>query len=238
MSNGVIGVKRLVTTSLIVAAILLGGLYYLARPEHKYRLTIEVQTPGGVRSASGVMAVYMGKDSGLLPEAGGSIGMKGDALFVDLGSGRNLIVALVHGANASNFDGMSRLAMNAFAAAGQKVRFKDVNELTGKAQVYGDLIPTLVTFTNLADPKTAQVLDPGNIEAAFGDGFHLNRVILEMVPVRLWPLDFGGPLGEPVTRGIETRLPWVLSVKGYLSGRFLCNPSVELCLEVGHFRKK
>jgi len=25
----------------------------------------------------------------------------------------------------------------------------------------------------------------------------------------LWPLDFGGPLGEPVTRGIEARLPWL-----------------------------
>ena len=46
-SYGVVGVKRLATTSLIVAAILLGGLYYLGRPEHKYRLTIEVQTPGG-----------------------------------------------------------------------------------------------------------------------------------------------------------------------------------------------
>ena len=223
----------------LVVIVLLGvGLIYLNRPEHKYRLTIEVQTPSGVRSASGVMAVYMGKDSGVLPEAGGAIGMKGDAIFLDLGDGRNLIAALAHGANGSNFDGMSRLAMNVFAAAGQKARFKDVNQLTGKVQVQGDLIPTLVTFTNLHDPKTARVLDPTNIEAAFGNGFHLNRVFLEMVPVRLWPLDFGGPLGEPVTRGIETKLPWVTSVKGYLSGRFACNPSIELCLEVGHFRRK
>ena len=237
-SNGVVGIKQLVTTSLIVTAILLGGLYYLNRPEHKYQLTIEVQTPGGVKSASGVMAVNMGKDGGILPEAGGSIGMNGDALFVDLGSGRNLIVALAHGANAANFDGMSRLAMNAFAAAGQKVQFKDVNRLKGKVEVHGDLIPTLVTSTDLVDPKAAQVIDPSKIEATFGNGFHLNRVIIEMVPLRLWPLDFGGPLGEPVTRGIETKLPWVTSVKGYLSGRLACNPSLEACLEVGHFRRK
>jgi regulator of RNase E activity RraB len=184
------------------------------------------------------MAVYMGKDGGIIPEAGGSIGMKGDALFVDLGSGRNLIVALSHGANAADFDGMSRLAMNAFAAAGQKVQFKDMNRLEGKVEVHGDLIPTLVTSTDLVDPKAAQVIDPSKIEATFGDGFHLSRVIIEMVPVRLWPLDFGGPLGEPVTRGIETKLPWVTSVKGYLSGRFACNPSLEACLEAGHFRRK
>src|SRR5437016_6226883 len=119
----------------LAVAVLLGwGWIYLARPEHKYRLTIEVQTPGGVRSASGVMAVHMGKDGGILPEAGGSIGMKGDAIFVDLGDGRNLIAALAHGVNASDYDGMSRLAMNAFAAAGRKVQFRDVNQLSGKVQ--------------------------------------------------------------------------------------------------------
>jgi hypothetical protein len=231
--------KRLLgPAALALAVAVLGwGWIYLARPEHKYRLTIEVQTPSGVKSASGVMAVHMGKDSGILPEAGGSIGMKGDAIFVDLGDGRHLITALAHGPNASNFDGMSRLAMKAFAAAGQNVRFKDVNQLGGKVQVYGDLIPTLVMFANLVDPKTARVLDPANIEEIFGNGFHLNRVILEMVPVGLWPLDVGGPLGEPVTREIETRLPWVTSVKGYLDGRFACTPSVEECLEVGHFRR-
>lgn len=223
----------------LAVAVLLGwGWIYLARPEHKYRLTIDVQTPGGVKSASGVMAVHMGKDAGILPEAGGRAGMKGDAIFIDLGDGRHLIAALAHGRNAAHYDGMNFLAMNAFAAAGQKVRFKDVNQLSGKAQVYGDLIPTLVTFTNLTDPKTAQVLDPGDVEATFGKGFHLIRIVLEMVPVGLWPLDFGGPLGEPVTRGIEKRLPWVTTVKGLLSGRFGCNPSVEQCLDVGHFRRK
>jgi hypothetical protein len=29
-----------------------------------------------------------------------------------------------------------------------------------------------------------------------------------VVPNGFWPLDFGGPLGEPVTRGIEAKLPW------------------------------
>jgi hypothetical protein len=36
-------------------------------------------------------------------------------------------------------------------------------------------------------------------------------VVAEVVPTGLWPLDFGGPLGEPVTRGIQTKLPWLKS---------------------------
>jgi hypothetical protein len=29
------------------------------------------------------------------------------------------------------------------------------------------------------------------------------------VPNGFWPLDFGGALGEPVTRVIATKLPWL-----------------------------
>jgi hypothetical protein len=217
-------------------AVLLGwGWLYLARPEHKYRLTIEVQTPGGVRSASGVMAVHMGKDAGILPEAGGRSATKGDAIFVDLGDGKNLIAALAHGKNGLDYDGMNFLAENAFAAAGQKVPFKDVKQLRGKVEVYGNLIPTLLTFANVADPNTARVLDPANIEVAFGAGYRLNRVILEMVPVGLWPFDFGGPLGEPVTRGIEKRLPWIAEWKSRGSGGRIDGHPDRFTLNVPYF---
>jgi hypothetical protein len=30
-----------------------------------------------------------------------------------------------------------------------------------------------------------------------------------VVPNGFWPVDFGGPLGEPVTRGIPAKLPWL-----------------------------
>lgn len=212
----------------LAVAVLLGwGWIYLARPDHKYRLTIEVQTPGGVRSASGVMAVHMGANLHLLPEATGGSATKGDAIFVDLGNGRNLIATLTHGRNGIYFDGMNHLAMNAFAAAGRKVPFREVSRLTGKVELYlyGDLLPTLVTFGNVTDPNTVRVLDTGDIEAVFGSGFRLNRVTLEMVPVGLWPLDFGGPLGEPVTRGIEKKLPWIAQwTSQELGGRIYSHP--------------
>jgi hypothetical protein len=216
--------------------IALVGLIYFYRPDHKYRLTIAVDTPQGLKSAVSVMAVYQDKFS--VGGIGGGTATQGDALFLDLGGGRNLIAILGQGEKGGGVDGMNYLAMNAFAAAGQKVPFKGVKLLSGTVQVYGDLIPTLVTFANVADPKTARVIEQTNIEAAFGGGYHLKQVTLEMVPIGLWPLDFGGPLGEPVTRGIDKHLPWVNSIGGYLSGRFACNPSVEACLDVGQFRRR
>jgi hypothetical protein len=75
--------------------------------------------------------------------------------------------------------------------------------------VKGALIPVLMTFTDPGDPGTARTVPPDGLEARLGKGFHLRSVSAEVVPNGLWPLDFGGPLGGPVTRGIEAKLPWL-----------------------------
>ena len=55
---------------------------------------------------------------------------------------------------------------------------------------------------------------PDGIEAALGKGIQLHGISAEVVPNGVWPLDFGGPLGEPVTRGIETTLKWLNGADG------------------------
>jgi hypothetical protein len=67
----------------------------------------------------------------------------------------------------------------------------------------------LVTFADANDPATARVVPPDRLEALLGNGFRLHGVAVEVVPNGFWPLDFGGPLGEPVTRGIAAKLPWL-----------------------------
>jgi hypothetical protein len=66
----------------------------------------------------------------------------------------------------------------------------------------------LVTFTDSSDLATARAVLPDDIGAVLGNGFRLRDVAVEVVPNGVWPLDFGGPLGDPVTRGIEAKLPW------------------------------
>ena len=48
-----------------------------------------------------------------------------------------------------------------------------------------------------------------DLAAALGNGVRLHGISAEVVPNGIWPLDFGGPLGDPVTRGIEAKLPWL-----------------------------
>jgi hypothetical protein len=189
----------------LLAALVIGDQIRINRPGHKYRLAVEVETPDGVKSASGVMSVH--------PDRGhsrkGSTLTKGDAVWVDLGSGKNLMALLAHrDDNDLELDGMNFVALRAFNAAGRKTTFSAMNRMTGSAPVTGTLVPVLVAFSDINDPSTMRVVKPEDLEATYGKGFRLGGVTVEAVPNGIWPLDFGGALGEPVTRGIEAKLPW------------------------------
>jgi hypothetical protein len=187
----------------ILAALVIGDQIRINRPGHKYRLTVEVETPDGLKSASGVMAVHPDRSY----SRGGHTRTKGDAVWVDLGGGKNLVALLAHVDTSVDLDGMNYLALRAYnAAGGRRVSFNDMNRMTGVVPVTGALIPVLVTFTDPADPATARAVHPDGVEAALGKGFRLHGISAEAVPNGAWPLDFGGALGEPVTRGIEAKL--------------------------------
>jgi hypothetical protein len=200
----------------LLAALVVGDQIRINRPGHKYRLTVEVETPEGVKSASGIMAVHPDRSY----SRGGRTRTKGDAVFVDLGGGKNLVALLAHVDKPVDLDGMNYVALRAYNAAGRKVSFNEMSRMTGAVPVQGALIPVLVTFVDSADPRTARAVPPDQLEAALGRGFHLHGISAEVVPNGLWPLDFSGLLGEPVTRGIETRLPW-LSAANDAAGKAL-----------------
>jgi hypothetical protein len=189
----------------LLAALVIGDQIRINRPGHKYRLTVEVETPEGVKSASAILSVH--------PDRGysrhGRTSTRGDAVLVDLGGGKNLIALLAHLDKSLDFDDINYVALRAYKAAGRNPSFNDMSRMTGTVPVTGALIPVLVSFTDLSDPASARNAPPDDLEAALGKGFRLHGVSAEVVPNGVWPLDFGGPLGEPVTRGIEAKLPWL-----------------------------
>jgi hypothetical protein len=189
----------------LLAALVIGDQIRINRPGHKYRLAIEVETSAGVKSAAGVMSVH--PDRGY--SRSGSTITKGDAVVVDLGDGKNLIALLAHVDDKGlELDGVNYLALRAFNAAGRKTTFNEMNRISGTAPVTGALVPVLAAFTDINDPAPMRVVEPDDLEATYGKGFRLRGVTVEAVPNGFWPLDFGGLLGEPVTRGIEAKLPW------------------------------
>jgi hypothetical protein len=190
----------------LLAAIVIGDQIRINRPAHKYRLTVEVETPVGRRSASSVVSVHPDRSY----TRGGQTRTVGDAVFVDLGGTKNLVALLAHIDNNLVVDDINYVALRAYTeAAGKRVSFNEMSRLTGIAPVKGALIPVLVTFADPANPGTARAVAPDNAEAVLGKGYRVTGLTAEVVPNGYWPLDFGGALGEPVTRGIQAKLPWL-----------------------------
>ena len=189
----------------LLAVLFFGDQIRINRPGHKYRLTVEVETSDGIKSASGVMAVHPDRSY----SRGGRTQTKGDAVLVDLGGGKNLVALLAHIDGTLDLDGINYVALRAFRATGRNVSFNEMSRLTGAVAVTGALIPVLVSFTDLGDPSSARTVPPGDLAAVLGNGYKLHGISAEVVSNGVWPLDFGGPLGEPVTRGILAKLPWL-----------------------------
>ncbi|MBU6379493.1 MAG: hypothetical protein KJS95_13315 [Gammaproteobacteria bacterium] len=185
-----------------------GGIFYETwnTAHYRFRLTFEIETPGGIRTASGVIEGWGGRSVKLTPESGGArSGARGDAIFIDLGNGRHVIATLT-------FPAGSDVAMSDLAAVAFERRkpfwYLEAPQWRGRTELPDPLIPLLVTFGDLTDPRTVRVVPANDIAGEFGGECGLKRVTLEMVPVGYWPLNLFGITGEPITRGIEKRLPW------------------------------
>src|SRR3982074_1222458 len=150
----------------LLGVLVIGHQIRIDRPGHKYRLTVEVETPEGPKSASGIMAVHPDRSY----SRGGHTKPVGDAVFVDLGNGKNLVALLAHLDGKLDLDGINYVALRAYTAAagGQRVSFNARNRMTGSVPVTGALIPVLLTFADPANPGTARNVPPEDAEAVLG----------------------------------------------------------------------
>jgi hypothetical protein len=204
-------IRRFIGPILLLALLVVGDQIRIRRPDHKFRLTVEVDTPDGIRLAGNVLAVH--PDRGYA--RGGSTQTKGDAVAVDLGSGRRLVALLAHrDERGINLDEINYAAVRAFNAAGQRAVFRQMDKVQGSVPVTGTVMPLLAVVTDAANPASMREVAPDTIGAALGPGYRLKGISVEVVPNGLWPIDFGGALGEPVTRNIAALLPWVTSSGG------------------------
>jgi hypothetical protein len=192
---------------------------------HRFRLVIEAEVGGALRTGSSVIEVRMVDYKAGLPHTTGLRStVRGEAVFVDLGNGKHVIAILGFGPTGSD-DWIAGLTQSAFTPTHPGLDYPGVPKLTGTAPLIGKYIPTLVTFADLNDPKSARVVRPDEFEKVFGSGVRFKRAYVEMVPA-----------GEPVTRGIEGKMPWLPHPR-YLSGQFACGPTEPHCLHGGHFTR-
>jgi hypothetical protein len=202
---------------------------------------MDVIVDGVVHSGSSVIEVQMAKQPNILsvpPVLNRAIG---EAVFVDLGEGHN-VIALLASDYLRNVDYSEYLVGRHFKWSGAEnsdlVRF---TEATGSWDLPDDQMPTFATFKNLADPATARSVLPGDFENTFGPQVHFQRVMIQMVSAGFRPFGLLGLAlavgGEPITRGIEKALPWIAEMKAKGLGSQIWHTPEKFTINVPYFTK-
>jgi hypothetical protein len=205
--------RKILAGLVAIVALAYGAFVYLnPTVTFNYRLTIEAMTPDGPKTGSGVIQVSYSSQC-CIPGFGtrGQSRVTGEAVYVDLGRGKNLFVTLTDkdsGRQRGTF-GDPDGAVSAQWLPTVVFRFNwnwgDERELarqlreakTAKPKKNVPLLelPTVVTFHDLNDPKSVGVVDPRYISRVLGEGHEITGAFLEFTD-------------EPPTERIESILPW------------------------------
>ena len=158
------------------------------------KLTVEIETPEGLKTGSSVMSAQLIDTHGpFVPaEASGvSFRLHGEAVALEVSQGRYLF-ALIGSVPALNW--LIYPTMDS-AKAGALMENGDEGGNV-KAALKRNEYPLLVTFDDINDPATVKRVEPANLEATFGPGYRLTGMTLSLT-------------NEPVTKGkLEKMLGW------------------------------
>ncbi len=181
----------------------------------RFKLTLTLDTPSGVRSGSSVVEFNIREVR--IPDHGFPRWLRGEAVYVDLGPGRRPLIALLTnsdvgrpgegpkywaGGEGPRIDYLMTLYGEKHGKDGVLDIVARLARHRGVRDIPTAALPDLVTFAEVNDPKSVLKVDPENLEATLGAGVKWKRVTLEMTD-------------EPVTRGIEKRLPWLDHLEKY-----------------------
>lgn len=197
---------------LAVCAATAGGLYLaylvvLPRVYLRYRLTVDVEVDGVMRTGSGVVEIaYQGmpdwlSEIGQGAHFGGE--MRGYAITVDLGERGLLFVVnsrplLVDPkTHLLALPKLASLTMLPFIAYGLSQSYdsstglaavRELQTKKGAVDVPPDSLPMVVRFRNIDKADTIEELDPRDLSAAYGPGVRLARARFEFTTDRVSPM--------------------------------------------------
>lgn len=178
-------------------------------PTFRYRLTVDIDTPVGIRSGSSVVEVKtIDQGSGFPgPEAGGfRFRAMGEAVVIRMPN-NTLLFALLRDqtANPTNFaTGVPYATYEKELPAGSepyKVRHAALIQMKGARSVPKDHTPLFVRFTDINDPLTVEEVSPESFVKVYGPGTSLRSVEVEIN-------------NQPVRFTIKKLLPWTEQVRG------------------------
>lgn len=214
--------------AVILALVIWYKLSYPSATIH-YRMTVDVDTPEGTKSGSGVIAITFGL---LIDPVQHSFhfSSRGEAVAVDLGSRGNLYALLSSktsgGSDAPFFRFTEAFGLESVIGPHKASSVQAFANARGVRQLQAKQLPILVRFRDERDPKTVEAVDPNNFAASFGEGVRLKRITIETT-------------SDPASTGIGKKLAWLSPYPepGLLPDTASTNPPLTAGLQHGDFRR-
>jgi hypothetical protein len=193
---------------------------------YRYKLTLSLNTPDGVKTGFNVVELTYFNVS--IPMRGTMHTTHGQGIYIDVGPGRRPLIALldhIRRVSEACQNGVCNFPLWSedepgwiIAKACLSVKeFNEMNNANGRGVVdgiariaqechqpipltptVGDL-PQLITFLNVNDPASVMAVDPANLAASLGPGVTWRSITIQTTD-------------EPLTKDIDEHLSWV---RGY-----------------------
>jgi hypothetical protein len=178
-------------------------------PAHslRYRFSVEVETPEGIKTGSSVIEVRYSWGPSIGDVSGFKSRIWGDAVYVDLGADRNLVVTLTRSESGrKTARSPAELPFSLFDIDSARSQLWKITLLDGSSDVPPEMLPLLVTFRDLADPMSVERVEPDQLDTAFGPGVRIANATIAITDAE-------------ITDTIDQHLSWLAEIDGrYLSG--------------------
>jgi hypothetical protein len=215
----------------ILGAVLFGyyihlGMTYGSKPDFsvRFRMTVDVEVEGVIKSGSSVVnvAVYIPDGPGSNPR-GPRVRNAGEAVYIDLGQGRNLFALLwfpnyrygdPHGVGGVFARAFKKAGIGNLTAEGDHVRLE---ALVGKRETVVldfETMPQFISFDDMSLPGSVRMLNPqdDSFQSVLGPKVRFMQVRIELVKPGQWPHEL--TTGEPIVYRFDKLIPWASSVDG------------------------
>ncbi|MCL6284804.1 hypothetical protein M3P21_14805 [Ruegeria sp. 2012CJ41-6] len=172
----------------IATLLLLSVLFFpgcAKKADWHQKLVLYLDTPTGPMTASSVIRVdFTGARAWMQQMDSNHTDLTGEAVVADLG-GRYLFALIEEGAGKLIWLILSNENED---VGGFKESIRRVERQAEPLEVPRKLWPQMVTFGDIHDPKTVQLVDPHDLAASFGPGYAIRRLTIQVTE-------------EPVTQG-------------------------------------
>ena len=150
--------RILVAVFLVLSSLSLSGC---GTYDWHQKLTVEVETPDGVKTASAVTEVSWWENRFFKDGAALQSKIKGEAVVVDLGNGRYLFALLSHANDSGYMAGLTPcIVLDRDQLVWSLEAITRAKALSGRPEVPSKHFPMQVTFTDSNYPKSVKVVDP------------------------------------------------------------------------------